>query len=259
MKLYYMLFLVVPYLTFGQSYKLTFEKITERKFDEGETRISHAFLYVEKDSSIFVEDKVIDGFSTEIKLSDYVKGKELKGKKILGDSLGQIIYKNKIKDILKQRRIVADYKESVYVEISDSLLPTFDWILIYESQEILGFNVQKAKTTYNGREIIAWYTDSIKIIDGPWKFSGLPGLILKVEIKMTEEIKLIYSAIKIESISSLPFFKTPTTRIQSLKEVERGYINSYKNLFNYYKTKSDGQIELRKDDLDFKPIIFNSN
>ncbi len=45
---------------------------------------------------------------------------------------------------------------------------------------ILGFNCQKAYTTYGGRDYIAWYSPQIPISEGPYKFNGLPGLILKI-------------------------------------------------------------------------------
>ena len=45
---------------------------------------------------------------------------------------------------------------------------------------ILGFNCQKAYTTYGGRTYTAWYAPQIPVSEGPYKFNGLPGLILKI-------------------------------------------------------------------------------
>ena len=45
---------------------------------------------------------------------------------------------------------------------------------------ILGFNCQKAYTTYGGRNYTAWYAPQIPVNEGPYKFNGLPGLILKI-------------------------------------------------------------------------------
>ncbi|WP_196888767.1 GLPGLI family protein [Aureivirga sp. CE67] len=49
-----------------------------------------------------------------------------------------------------------------------------------EKKKILGYNARKATVSYGGRNYIAWYTNEISIQDGPYKFKGLPGLILEI-------------------------------------------------------------------------------
>lgn len=44
-----------------------------------------------------------------------------------------------------------------------------------------GYSAQKAVTEFGGRTWIAWFTKEIPFSDGPYKFSGLPGLIVKLE------------------------------------------------------------------------------
>ncbi len=58
--------------------------------------------------------------------------------------------------------------------------PVFNWVLLNEKKSIGGLNVIKAVTNYRGRKYIAWYSDKYLIRFGPWKFSGLPGLIVEV-------------------------------------------------------------------------------
>jgi len=55
------------------------------------------------------------------------------------------------------------------------------WELTEETGEILGYSVQKATTKFGGRTWEAWFTHEIPHGDGPYKFSGLPGLILKIQ------------------------------------------------------------------------------
>lgn len=45
---------------------------------------------------------------------------------------------------------------------------------------ILGYTCNKAELLFRGRNYIAWFAPQIPINNGPWKFHGLPGLILKV-------------------------------------------------------------------------------
>ncbi|NIF05676.1 GLPGLI family protein [Chryseobacterium sp. Tr-659] len=44
-----------------------------------------------------------------------------------------------------------------------------------------GYQAQKAVAGFGGREWTAWFTKEIPVSDGPYKFSGLPGLIVKLE------------------------------------------------------------------------------
>ncbi|TZF96009.1 GLPGLI family protein [Chryseobacterium panacisoli] len=44
-----------------------------------------------------------------------------------------------------------------------------------------GYSAQKAVTEFGGRVWTAWFTKDIPLSDGPYKFSGLPGLIVKLE------------------------------------------------------------------------------
>lgn len=59
--------------------------------------------------------------------------------------------------------------------------PTFDWKIGSETMKIGEYNTQKATTNYGGRTWIAWFSKDIPLQDGPYKFSGLPGLIVKIE------------------------------------------------------------------------------
>ena len=59
-------------------------------------------------------------------------------------------------------------------------LPAFNWETDTATTNIKGYNCLKATASYKGRTYTAWYTPEIPIADGPWKFHGLPGLILKI-------------------------------------------------------------------------------
>ncbi|MCY0978327.1 GLPGLI family protein [Chryseobacterium wangxinyae] len=58
-----------------------------------------------------------------------------------------------------------------------------DWKILSEKEKIGEFNTQKATTYFAGRKWIAWFTTDIPFQDGPYKFRGLPGLIVKIEDK----------------------------------------------------------------------------
>jgi len=74
------------------------------------------------------------------------------------------------------------YSESIFRNqylVSDTL-DNFNWNITDEKKIIENYNCKKAKTKFRGREFEAWFSESIPIPNGPWKFCGLPGLILEV-------------------------------------------------------------------------------
>jgi GLPGLI family protein len=60
-------------------------------------------------------------------------------------------------------------------------IPIMDWKLVDDSKRIGKFICKKAELNFRGRSYTAFYTEEIPVSLGPWKFHGLPGLILEVE------------------------------------------------------------------------------
>lgn len=90
-------------------------------------------------------------------------------------------------------------------------LPAFEWQILSESKDILGYKCQKALGEFRGRKYIAWFAPSILISDGPWKFCGLPGLILAVE---DTDKYFVFTCIDIKNNQSQPirFWTYPHTK-----------------------------------------------
>ncbi len=56
---------------------------------------------------------------------------------------------------------------------------TQKWMISDSTKIILGYDCIMAVADYHGRHWTVWFTPDIPIQDGPWKLSGLPGLILE--------------------------------------------------------------------------------
>jgi len=92
----------------------------------------------------------------------------------------------------------------------------FNWNIAEETKLIKGYNVQKTTTSYAGREYIAWFSTEIPISEGPYKFNGLPGLIL--EISDTDN-DYVFEFIGLEKISQkLPYTINLNQYIKTEKE-----------------------------------------
>lgn len=61
-------------------------------------------------------------------------------------------------------------------------MPDFQWTFIPDTvKTVLGYECMAASTEFRGRRYTVWFAPDIPISAGPWKFFGLPGLILAVE------------------------------------------------------------------------------
>ena len=101
-----------------------------------------------------------------------------------------------------------DYKTSVYLPISSENFKLeysqpLPWKILPEKSAIEGIKVQKATVDAMGRSWIAWFAEEIQIQDGPYRFSGLPGLILKLEDSKGDHIFVFKGNRKLKEESSL--------------------------------------------------------
>lgn len=92
----------------------------------------------------------------------------------------------------------------------------FDWKISEETKQIKGYNVQKATTSFAGRDYTAWFSPEIPIAEGPYKFNGLPGLIL--DISDTEN-EYVFEFMGLEKKSpKLPFKINLKQYVKTVKE-----------------------------------------
>lgn len=87
----------------------------------------------------------------------------------------EYIYKNYPKNKITTRTLLL----TSYVTFNEPY-ETQAWQLADSTKLIAGYVCRKATTSFRGRDYIAWYAEEIPIADGPWKFGGLPGLIMEV-------------------------------------------------------------------------------
>jgi len=62
----------------------------------------------------------------------------------------------------------------------DEPFSEIDWVIAEDSTKtILDYQCIMATADYHGRKWTVWFTPEIPMQDGPWKFCGLPGLIME--------------------------------------------------------------------------------
>lgn len=101
----------------------------------------------------------------------------------------------------------------------------FKWNILAEFNNILGYDVQKATTEFGGRKWIAWFAKEIPIQSGPYKFFGLPGLILKIEDVHKNHIFELKGIKNTKGDFTYPYLNS----YRDLKITYPKYIKIYKN------------------------------
>ncbi|UUV20985.1 GLPGLI family protein [Paenimyroides aestuarii] len=123
-------------------------------------------------------------------------------------------------------------KSSKKSKITDEF--SIKWTTINEKKMINDIECYKATTDFRGRKWEAWYAPSIPYSFGPWKFYGLPGLIISIH----DESKRYNFAVK---------------KIENLKE------NIYNDKLKHFKSiKYDVQQTLKEFVLEREKIVESS-
>lgn len=132
------------------------------------------------------------------------------------------------------------YQDNVLTKkifVKDSI-NQMNWNITNNEKKILNFVCKEARTTFRGREFIAYYTEDIALNDGPWKFGGLPGLIL--EVKSTDGY-LSYYAYKITKTKkqNITLSEYKDKKYLSWDEYSTLFIKIYDNYINSIRTSGD--------------------
>lgn len=181
---------------FGQQLKIEYKvKLAEDTFEfTGD-------LFLNSKKSLFVwkksEDPIWKLEETEFNNGAMVITSQI----VFSDKYGYQISKNLISNTIQCREFCKNNNPIYYLDE-----PSFSWSILQEKKKIGTLEAQKAETEFRGRRYTAWFTVDIPISSGPWKFSGLPGLILEVSsndksVFLTSEIIASFEG-SIEEISS---------------------------------------------------------
>ncbi|WP_418893690.1 GLPGLI family protein [Limibacterium fermenti] len=85
------------------------------------------------------------------------------------------VYKN----YPKGKMTVTDGISTQYYRYEDKLHAQ-NWQISDSTKTVLDYLCQMAECDFRGRQWTAWFAADIPVSDGPWKFGGLPGLIMEV-------------------------------------------------------------------------------
>ena len=96
---------------------------------------------------------------------------------------------------------------------------------------IMGYKCTKATTQYAGRDYIAWFTMDIPISNGPYKFQGLPGLIVEIHDTQNQHNFELTGFTKSTYVNPIVFIRNKFVEITPEEHVKALYYH-FAQLFN---------------------------
>ena len=237
---------IISCSVFGQQTNKQYEFIYEQKFLDN---IDTVKLALNKNCSVYFNtthnrknNKIKDEATGNLKLK--------LNSEILVLKSNRKIYSNEY--ILNKKYIVID---SIDVP---------DWKITPEQRIINGFNSFKATGNYRGRNYILWFTPEIPINNGPWKFSGLPGLIIKVQ---DEDNEVFFDLISLKNtdVNVCSNFHSQLKKSNSIDRKKyivlfKKKLEAFSKFLNTTTQEKDAQIETKiKINLIEKSILEDEN
>ena len=180
-KLLVNFFLIVGIVTFAQNKRFIYEyKFISDSTNVDDVKTEMMFLDTTKDGSKYYSYTVFN--------SDSIMKVDLEKQLAATGSINVKSDMQKGSVRYSVTKTYPDYKINLHrrlgmdaYNISDDR--KINWKISSEKEKIGEWNAQKAEADFAGRHWIAWFSTEIPIQDGPYKFRGLPGLIVKIEDK----------------------------------------------------------------------------
>lgn len=160
-------------------------------FSQGYNAKASYNIRLAEDNLFFEAELYINSSSSLFRYKNFI---ENRWERWENDNQAQVVYTDSIGEIFKYSYNKAYFEIRTFCMKEPILFNDYfrlNWTLGKGIKEIGGIKCQMASVSFRGRDYTAWYAPSIPLKTGPWKFHGLPGLILEVYDKeMDIEITL---------------------------------------------------------------------
>ncbi|WP_414845338.1 GLPGLI family protein [Chryseobacterium sp. IT-36CA2] len=259
-KLLQLFILLYSILSYAQSYKQDtlrgeFTYLLKAKFDTRvDNRHEEPFLLQIGDNRSFFSSSIsLKGDSVMTKSGISTNNPD--GSTTLSWKKGTVIPKTDFNFTIIQSNESIQYFNAVGMALLMYQEPVIkNWKLVNETKEINTIHCKKAEVTFKGRNWIAWYTPEIPLPYGPYKFSGLPGLIVKItDDKGDYDFELVKSASdsqlkgKLINIKKTRYTEAiETTQLKLKQALKNAQVNEAAILASYGTTILKGQEILKQ-------------
>ncbi|MDO4224679.1 MAG: GLPGLI family protein [Bergeyella zoohelcum] len=120
----------------------------------------------------------------------------------------------------------------------------FKWKLSSEKQKIGAYTAQKATTTFGGRNWTAWFSNDLPFQDGPYKFNGLPGLIVKIEDSQKHYVWTLKGNEKVNNYNEKTYAEEFQAKFSGIKELSVSR-EKFDKMYSDYRKDPFGSIRIQ--------------
>jgi GLPGLI family protein len=151
------------------------------------------------------------------------------------DSVKKYIYKNFDKDSMFFQSEIDLLIVKASKTYSDSLHP-FSWKILNETKKLGNQVCRKATMWFRGRNYSAWFDEAVNVSNGPWKYGGLPGLIMEI---YDDTFTVYWTISKIDYIEMPSFPELPTDITETYSDFKKMYKERFDKIKKSFES-SDG-------------------
>ncbi|KAA0126581.1 GLPGLI family protein [Chryseobacterium sp. SN22] len=238
--MYKILFLLIMSMASAQSYRFVYEyKMKPDTAKKDSVITDYMNLDTDGRKSYFYNSVKYERDSTYAVTRDF---KDLFQAKSYDQNLSYVIEK----DYAEKKISFYDNFKTVNILIPEN--ENLKWNIEKEFAEINEMNCQKATADYKGRTWEAWFSKDYPVNDGPYKFSGLPGLIIRLK---DAEDDHIFNLIQVKKIGALPMVLPKSPKQITLAEYKKAmadYSFSNEDIEGMDVSKQDSRISIRLKD-----------
>lgn len=164
------------------------------------------------------------------------------------------LYKDRKRNIITIMDFdTSNFDENELLFFHEEATPPINWKIKEDTLSVLGYTCTKATCNFGGRNYTAWFTQDIPMPEGPYKFYGLPGLILKIE---DSESLFQFKAVGLEKLKNTEIVMDDKSKYLSCTKEEYNTLKKRmkENYSVFYRKDDILNYSYKKNDIKYLPI-----
>lgn len=202
---------------------VTYNILFKNRKDSPKQIMALAKLYISDSSSLFIGDELENILRMDASDNENMDEDQIRKARDRFSNIEYFVEKLPNSGYLTYSQ---EFLKGQFFEYKENMMSSEIWQIKKDTITISGLLAFRAECKYSGREWTAWFSPEIPISEGPYKFSGLPGLIVNLESSDGEYQFTLAGLARQQN----PRLKLPKRQLVDKKNFKEIRIASYDNL-----------------------------